>query len=118
MSRTRRLSVLVVATLSLLLGACSSDGATAVRLTGSFSAVGGPPPGSTSGLRGYPVAAVKDGRVVARDVTGEHGRFDLVLDPGRYLIRVMPGQGGSCRASENVNVTAHPKALALVCPVP
>jgi Carboxypeptidase regulatory-like domain len=45
----------------------------------------------TRPLLGATVEAVQDAEVIAATTTGDHGRYELRVPPGSYLIRVTAG---------------------------
>lgn len=90
------------AALLLLAGCTGSPGSG--TLTGHFSAVGGPAPGSMRPMRGSVTADGPGGRHVV--TTASDGSYRLTLPPGTYSVTAkVPGGTGPCQADAPVVIT-------------
>ena len=123
----RRLSLVSLLVL-LLLTACASDGgdeaasSSGVRgqvLLGPTCPVvqeGSPCPDEPVG--GVEVRALTDGETIAETTSGEDGRFELELPPGRYTLEAVVDPGGPGMFAKPVAVTVTAGAFVeVVVPV-
>lgn len=124
MRRRSLVSLLVL----LLLTACASDGgdeaasSSGVRgqiLLGPTCPVvqeGSPCPDEPVG--GVEVRALTDGETIAETTSGEDGRFELELPPGRYTLEAVVGPDGPGMFAKPVAVTVTAGAFVeVVVPV-
>ena len=113
---------------SLLLTACASDGGDEVAsssgihgqvLLGPTCPVvqeGSPCPDEPVG--GVEVRALTDGEAIAQTTSGEDGRFELELPPGRYTLEAVVGPDGPGMFAKPVAVTVTAGAFVeVVVPV-
>jgi hypothetical protein len=123
MRRLPLVSLLVL----LLLTACASDGGDEASSSGVRGQVllgptcpvvqeGSPCPDEPLG--GVEVRALADGEVTAQTTSGEDGRFELELPPGRYTLEAVVGPDGPGMFAKPVAVTVTAGAFVeVVVPV-
>jgi hypothetical protein len=123
MRRLPLVSLLVL----LLLTACASDGGDEASSSGVRGQVllgptcpvvqeGSPCPDEPLG--GVEVRALTDGETIAETTSGEDGRFELELPPGRYTLEAVVGPDGPGMFAKPVAVTVTAGAFVeVVVPV-
>jgi Carboxypeptidase regulatory-like domain len=120
----RRLSLVSLLVL-LLLTACASDEAASssgvrgqVLLGPTCPVVQEGSPCPDEPLGGVEVRALADGEAIAQTTSGEDGRFELELPPGRYTLEAVVGPDGPGMFAKPVAVTVTAGAFVeVVVPV-
>jgi hypothetical protein len=93
MTRRRLLGVLLI-TIALAGSGCGEGGPKGAKVTGSVTMGGAPQGGARLGF--IPVSSLEPGAASTGAVTGEDGKFEVLLLPGKYKVTLsrMVDKGG------------------------